>query len=78
MTHIRRPNRRPIPGLDALVNGGSCASSGKVRYLDQRTAEHARRILATRDPDAARLESYRHGGAGGCGDWHIGHAAARS
>lgn len=75
MTHVRRPNRRPIPGLGELVNGGSCATSGKVRYLDQRTAARARDMVAKHDPDAERLHVYHHGA---CGDWHIGHQPARS
>lgn len=68
MTSIRRPNRRHIRGLADLVNG--CPTTGKIRYLDQRTAEQARDQLARHDPDAARLETYRHAS---CGDWHVGH-----
>lgn len=74
MTHIRRPNRRPIPGLAELVNGGSCSTSGKVRYLDERTAGMARDLVARHDPEPARLEVYHHGA---CGDWHIGHRPER-
>ena len=73
MTHVRRPNRRPIPGLAELVNGGACAASGKVRYLDRRTAETARMMTAHADPDparAARLHVYLDPW---CRDWHIGH-----
>lgn len=77
MTHVRRPNRRPIPGLAELVNGGACAASGKVRYLDRRAAETARVMTARADPDqarAARLHVYQHAA---CGDWHIGHDQER-
>lgn len=71
MTHVRRPNRRRVAGLDALVNGGSCtASGGKIRYLDERTADVARGHVAAKDPDGDRLEAYR---CGSCRDWHIGH-----
>lgn len=70
MTAIRRPNRRPIPGLADLVNGGACPSSRKVRYLDERTARTALERVARHDPNRDRLEVYRHGA---CGDWHVGH-----
>lgn len=73
MTHIRRPNRRRVPELAELVNGGLCPSSRKVRYLDSRTAAAARRWLVNADPDparAARLGVYQ---CERCGDWHVGH-----
>lgn len=75
MTTIRRPNRRRIPELAALVNGGVCAGSGKIRWLSERGAEQAAAIMANHDPDperAARLVTYRHAV---CGDWHVGHRA---
>ena len=77
MTHVRRPNRRPIPGLDELVNGGVCASTRKIRYLDSRTAQRALAQVATEDPDPERratLHIYRHDD---CGDWHVGHSVPR-
>lgn len=74
MTHVRRPNRRPIPGLDELVNGGACTSSGKVRYLDARVAGQARDLVARNDPNGQLLEVYHHAA---CGDWHIGHRVPR-
>lgn len=73
MTHISKPNRRPIPGLAELVNGGSCRWTGKVRWLDERTAQRALEKIAQHDPDAeraARLEVFQ---CGRCGDWHVGH-----
>lgn len=77
MTHVRRPNRRHIRGLDELVNGGSCPSTGKVRYFDSRSAWQAREFVARDDPDPARaatLQVYRHED---CGDWHVGHRVPR-
>ena len=72
MTHVRRPNRRPIKGLDELINGGTCRVSGKVRYLDERTAEVARTHLLTRtaDPERHLLRVYA---CRDCGDHHVGH-----
>ena len=72
MTHVRRPNRRHVPELSDLVNGGTCEPSGKVRFLDQRTAELARERLARRpaDPDRHLLHVYW---CGRCRDWHVGH-----
>lgn len=74
MTAIRRPNRRPIPGLAELVNGGACPSSRKVRYLDERTARMALEQVGRHDPDPERLNVYRHDH---CGDWHVGHRSER-
>lgn len=77
MAHVRRPNRRPIPGLAELVDGGACARTGKVRYLDRRVAETARMMTARADPDparAARLEVFQ---CSRCGDFHVGHAPER-
>lgn len=71
MTRIRHPNRRPIPGVADLVHG--CPSTGKIRYVDARSAQLARDLVARNDPDGERLEVYPHAA---CGDWHIGHRAA--
>ena len=68
-THVAKPNRRRIPGLAELVNGGNCPHSGKVRYLDQRTATRALEQIAVQDPERDRLSTYRCK----CGDWHVGH-----
>lgn len=73
MAIVRRPNRRPIPGLADLVNGGACPSSRKVRYLDERTARTALEQIGRDDPDRDRLDVYHHS----CGDWHVGHRVER-
>lgn len=70
MTHVSKPNRRPIPGLADLVNGGSCPSSRKIRWLDERTARQALEQIGRHDPDADRLGVYQ---CARCGDWHVGH-----
>lgn len=73
MTHVRRPNRRPVPGMTDLVDGGICTLSGKVRYLDARTAGRALTSVASHDPDperVSRLEVYH---CARCADWHVGH-----
>jgi hypothetical protein len=67
--HVRRPNRRPIRGLSEMVNE-LCPSTGKRRYVDQRSAARAMAEIADRDPDADRLNTYR---CGPCADWHTGH-----
>ena len=73
MTHVRRPNRRRVPELAELINGGTCRASGKVRFLDERTAMIARDLTAKRDPDPARAATLGAYVCTACGDWHIGH-----
>lgn len=77
MTHVRRPNRRHVPELADLVNGGTCEPTGKVRFLDRRTAEFARERLARRpaDPDRDRLHVFP---CGLCRDWHVGHDRSKA
>jgi hypothetical protein len=77
MTHVRRPNRRHVPEFEDLVHGGICEPSGKVRFLDQRTAEFARSRLARRpaDPDRDMLHVYP---CGLCRDWHVGHDRSKA
>ena len=55
----------------AAVDGELCPISGKIRMLDQRSAEQLRVVLAAKvnDPDRDRLETY----PCACGDWHVGH-----
>lgn len=77
MTHVRRPNRRHVPELAELTVGGTCPASGKVRFIDQRTAETARDRTAKRDSDAARAARLHAYACGVCGDWHIGHDPER-
>lgn len=71
MTHVRRPNRRRLPGMVAAVEGSVCLTTGKLRYADRGSADRARAELARRDPSPDALEVYRHAD---CGDWHIGHS----
>lgn len=75
MTHVRRPNRRRLPELNAIATGETCPATGKIRYVDRRHAAVVRDELAKRDPDADRLDVYQHSGRAGCGDWHVGHRA---
>lgn len=72
-THVSKPNRRPVKGLDELVNGGACPTTRKVRYLDERTANRARDQIAKHDAEPDRLAVYQHAA---CGDWHVGHRGA--
>ena len=76
MTHVRRPNRRHVPELVDQVDGGLCPEAGKVRFVDERTAEIACRRMALRTADPRRhlLHTYHHEL---CGDWHVGHRAER-
>lgn len=70
MTAVRRPNRRRIPELAQIADGGVCRQTGKLRYFDERTATIAMRQIAKRDPSRARLNVFD---CDHCGDWHVGH-----
>lgn len=70
MTALRRPNRRRLPGVAALVHGALCPETRKVRYLDERSALIAREQVGRDDPSRARLGTWR---CAQCGDWHVGH-----
>lgn len=75
MTHVRRPNRRPMSDdVSRLLQGETCGATGKVRYPDQHSAGLVMRQQAARDPRGDALEIYRC--RGGCPDWHIGHGAS--
>jgi hypothetical protein len=71
-SRLHKPNRRPMPEVDELVNGGLCSVSGKLRY---RTIEGADQAIAKlrsygTDPDADQLGAYR---CKWCRDYHAGH-----
>lgn len=71
MTHVRRPNRRPLPPeAQYQLDGATCAATGKRRYSEVEAA-HVVRQMRPRDPDPDALESFAC--RLGCGDWHVGH-----
>jgi hypothetical protein len=76
MTHVRKPNRRPLVVLSSAGAGGDdlCPIAGKLRYLDERSARLALTQLGSRNAEPDRvLATYR---CPSCGDWHVGHRPA--
>ena len=69
MTHVRRPNRRPVsPEVARLIDGETCPTTGKVSYPDEYAAALVLRQQRHNDPRGDALESYR------CADhYHLGH-----
>lgn len=78
MTHVRRPNRRPLsPEIARQISGETCPRTGKIRYPDEVVADHVIRQMRTHDDRGDALERFRcQRPPVGCGDWHVGHGGS--
>ncbi len=71
MTGIRKPNRRHVAALARFSSGEVCVATGKISFVDDRSAQLALSEIARIDPRGDQLRTYL---CRSCHDFHIGHA----